>query len=495
MYQVRSAGHPMIDHATISIHSLTPKPVLEVVKKNGRLRAYIDRKKGAYVLKRLFDIGFSLLFIILVLSWLMPLLMILIRIGSKGPSLFRQKRVGLGGRSFICYKFRTMVVNDEADLKPADEADQRITRIGAFLRKSNIDEFPQFLNVLMGSMSIVGPRPHMYADCYYFSLFQQQYKFRNMVKPGLTGLAQVKGFHGPALTLQEIKCRYEWDQYYIRHFSLWLDIKIIAKTIAQRIWVLFQYIVWKSWRCFQYIISCFEQEKLLLRARKYRVKEDKGGIGYILRSVKNGDTVFDIGSHKGGYLHFLMKGAGAEGQVYAFEPQSLLYRYLFRLKKMLHWKNVVVEPFAVSDAEGNAMLYVPWNHGKPTSPGASLLTLEQEAAIQKKEKVKTITLDRYCHQQRCKPDFLKIDVEGNELAVLRGAVQTLKTYKPKLLLECEERFVGKAQVTATFRFLEELGYRGYFIYDNTLMPISGFSTERFQQKHNGFYCNNFVFEC
>ncbi len=205
-------------------------------------RRYIDSKKAYFASKRLLDILVSLTFIILVLSWLIPLTALLIRLDSKGPIFFRQKRVGRGGRSFYCYKFRTMVMNNDADKKQATEDDQRITKIGKYLRKSNLDEFPQFLNVLVGNMSIVGPRPHMHADCSSFSAIIPGYKFRNLVKPGITGMAQVKGYHGRVITTECIFRRYQWDAFYIRNANLFLDLRIILRTAAQRIKFIF---VWK----------------------------------------------------------------------------------------------------------------------------------------------------------------------------------------------------------------------------------------------------------
>ncbi len=132
------------------------------------LREFIQQRKNYLTYKRFFDVVFSLLAIVFILSWFLPLVAILIKLSSRGPVFFVQKRVGFLGRSFNCIKFRTMVMNDEANSKQAMENDPRITRIGRFLRKSNIDEFPQFFNVLIGDMSIVGPRPHMYQDCNEF---------------------------------------------------------------------------------------------------------------------------------------------------------------------------------------------------------------------------------------------------------------------------------------------------------------------------------------
>jgi putative colanic acid biosysnthesis UDP-glucose lipid carrier transferase len=198
-----------------------------------RARSYIDDKKGYFIFKRIFDIIISLLIIATILSWLLPLLALLIKLDSRGPVFFLQKRVGKGGRSFLCYKFRSMILNVEADKKQAVENDHRITRLGKFLRKSNLDELPQFFNVLKGEMSIVGPRPHMYADCNRFSAQVPAYKLRNLIRPGITGLAQTKGFSGPAIHFEEIFRRYQWDAYYVRAANFWLDLKIIRKTICQ----------------------------------------------------------------------------------------------------------------------------------------------------------------------------------------------------------------------------------------------------------------------
>lgn len=213
---------------------------LRVIRRERRPRELIDQKRNFLFAKRLIDVTFSLLFIGAVLSWLLPLLCLLIKLTSRGPAFFVQHRVGFGGRSFRCYKLRTMVVNNDADLLQATEHDERVTKLGRFLRRSNMDEFPQFFNILMGDMSLVGPRPHMYADCRHFSSMLPGYKVRNLVKPGLTGLAQVKGFHGPATTYNCIAMRYEWDKYYISHLSAGMDCTIIIKTIWQRFNAVFQ---------------------------------------------------------------------------------------------------------------------------------------------------------------------------------------------------------------------------------------------------------------
>lgn len=224
----------MPDNASISaVNILTPN--LRVVPKITRLRDQVDGKRSYFLAKRLFDIVFSLSFILLVLSWLLPVLWLLIRITSGGPVFFVQKRVGRGGKTFRCYKLRTMVANAEADIVPALENDIRITALGAFLRRSNIDEFPQFLNILKGDMSLVGPRPHMHTDCRKFSALVPNYKSRNLVRPGLTGLAQIKGYHGPATTADSVRMRYLWDNHYISNMGFAMDIRICIYTILQKI--------------------------------------------------------------------------------------------------------------------------------------------------------------------------------------------------------------------------------------------------------------------
>ncbi len=235
----------MIDNAAISTPNL-PLPKLSVVGRPVRLRDQIDGKRRYFIVKRAFDLMFSMAFILGVLSWLVPVIAACIRLGSRGPVFFLQKRIGRGGKAFTCYKFRTMVVNQDSDTRQATEYDSRITRFGWFLRKSNIDEFPQFLNVLLGTMSIVGPRPHMFADCHHFAALLPGYKFRNLVKPGLTGLAQVKGFHGPTPTRRSILMRYHWDSYYIHNIGWMLDAKIILGTIAQRCFALAKFALEKS---------------------------------------------------------------------------------------------------------------------------------------------------------------------------------------------------------------------------------------------------------
>lgn len=181
--------------------------------------------------KRGMDLFLSIFTLILIMSWLFPLLAIMIMLDSKGPVLFKQLRHGLDNKPFYCYKFRTMVANKDADVKQATQNDQRITKIGRFLRASSIDELPQIFNVLKGEMAIVGPRPHTVPMNLEFSKSIDNFMLRHSVKPGITGLAQAKGFRGEIKDFYDIYSRYKLDVFYVRKWCLVLDLKIILDTL------------------------------------------------------------------------------------------------------------------------------------------------------------------------------------------------------------------------------------------------------------------------
>ncbi len=181
--------------------------------------------------KRIFDIVFALFIIIFVLSWLIPLLFVIIKLESKGPLFFKQERDGLNGHIFYCYKFRSMQINTQADTVQVQKEDQRITKIGRFIRKTSIDELPQFLNVLIGDMSVVGPRPHMIVHTKKYSKEIDKYMVRHFVKPGVTGLAQARGYRGEIKNKKDMENRIRLDIYYIENWSFFLDLKIIFQTI------------------------------------------------------------------------------------------------------------------------------------------------------------------------------------------------------------------------------------------------------------------------
>lgn len=186
-------------------------------------------------IKRTFDIIVSLLFSICIFPILFIVLGSIIKLTSKGPIFFKQKRTGENGKDFTCLKFRTMTVNEDADKKQATKGDARITKIGAFMRRTNLDEMPQFLNVLIGDMSIVGPRPHMLKHTEEYSHLIDKYMVRHFAKPGITGWAQVTGFRGETKDLSEMEGRIKQDVWYIENWTFWLDLKIIIKTVTNMI--------------------------------------------------------------------------------------------------------------------------------------------------------------------------------------------------------------------------------------------------------------------
>lgn len=185
--------------------------------------------------KRLFDIVASLLVVVLVLSWLVPLVSFLIYVTSPGPIFFRQRRTGRYGRRFHCLKFRTMVHDPGSEFQQAIHGDLRVTPLGRVLRKTNLDEMPQFINVLRGEMSIVGPRPH--AVLHDAQLWNQlsNYSARYAIRPGITGLAQVRGQRGLTSELGQMACRLRYDRFYIKNQSLGLDLKICFWTFLKMI--------------------------------------------------------------------------------------------------------------------------------------------------------------------------------------------------------------------------------------------------------------------
>lgn len=183
------------------------------------------------MLKRLFDIAVSLVFICTLFPLFYIIIGMAIRLTSKGPVLFRQQRHGREGRVFTCLKFRTMEPNGEADTRQATADDRRITKVGSFLRRTSLDELPQFINVLKGEMSLIGPRPHMLYHTQLYSALIPGYLRRLSVKPGITGLAQVAGYRGETPDVKDMAGRVRLDLWYIEHQSFRLDLYIFFRTL------------------------------------------------------------------------------------------------------------------------------------------------------------------------------------------------------------------------------------------------------------------------
>ncbi|WP_240676045.1 undecaprenyl-phosphate glucose phosphotransferase [Botryobacter ruber] len=187
--------------------------------------------KANEIVKRGFDIAFSFIVVVFLLSWFIPLMAIIIKLDSKGPVFFKQLRSGKNNRPFYCLKFRSMTVNADSDSKQACKGDARITRVGAFMRKTSIDELPQFFNVLLGDMSVVGPRPHMIKHTEDYSLLINKFMVRHFLTPGITGWAQVSGYRGETKDTRQMEKRVEADLWYLENWNLLLDLKIIFLTV------------------------------------------------------------------------------------------------------------------------------------------------------------------------------------------------------------------------------------------------------------------------
>ena len=183
------------------------------------------------LIKRIFDLFFSMFVILFILSWLIPVLAIIIKIDSKGPIFFKQQRTGRDNKPFMCYKLRTMYVNNDSDTLQATKHDKRITGIGSFLRNSSLDELPQFFNVLIGEMSVVGPRPHMLKHTQDFAEELETFMVRHHIKPGITGLAQTKGYRGETDDYEKKKNRVKMDLFYIKNWTFVFDLAIIVNTV------------------------------------------------------------------------------------------------------------------------------------------------------------------------------------------------------------------------------------------------------------------------
>ncbi|MBX7226797.1 MAG: undecaprenyl-phosphate glucose phosphotransferase [Chitinophagales bacterium] len=199
-------------------------PVLTI--RSEPLEFFINR-----FLKRLFDFCFSFLVFALILWWLIPIISLLVKFTSKGPVFFIQERSGLKNQVFKVYKFRTMYMNDDAHTRQAEKGDPRITPIGSILRKTNLDEIPQFINVFLGHMSVIGPRPHMIRHTEEYSQLIDKFMVRHFVKPGITGWAQVNGYRGEIKDHQDLENRVMADVWYIENWSLLLDLRIILMTV------------------------------------------------------------------------------------------------------------------------------------------------------------------------------------------------------------------------------------------------------------------------
>ncbi|NDW08160.1 undecaprenyl-phosphate glucose phosphotransferase [Dysgonomonas sp. 520] len=205
------------------LNFLRSTPIIEI--RTEPLQSFSNR-----LLKRAFDIVFSLIVLVTVFPLVYLICGLLIKLESPGPILFKQQRTGLHGKIFTCYKFRSMKLNKEANLLTTVKTDPRITRIGNFMRKTSIDELPQFINVLVGDMSVVGPRPHMIKQTEIYNKLIDTFMIRHLIKPGVTGWAQISGYRGEIKTVEQMEGRFKHDVWYLENWSFILDLKIIFVT-------------------------------------------------------------------------------------------------------------------------------------------------------------------------------------------------------------------------------------------------------------------------
>src|SRR5579875_3680165 len=233
-----STAQKSVEHSLLKVDDLD---MLDVAYETHHFHLFVHyeflplEKKYNLFFKRIFDFVFSSVLILCVFSWLLPVIALLIKIDSKGPVFFLQKRNKKNNDLFTCIKFRTMIVNEQADNLAAVEDDYRITRAGKFLRKNHLDEMPQLLNVCCGDMSLIGPRPYMIVDNQRYEDLIEHYSFRHRIKPGITGPAQLLGYTGNVSDIQKMANRVEMDFFYVKNWSLKLDIQILLHTFFKAI--------------------------------------------------------------------------------------------------------------------------------------------------------------------------------------------------------------------------------------------------------------------
>lgn len=238
--------------------------------------------------------------------------------------------------------------------------------------------------------------------------------------------------------------------------------------------------------------------KYSYRGYRMRYKVDPNELNYIIQNIKEGDVVLDIGAHKGGYLYWMEKRVKKKGKVYAFEPQVKLFNYLKGIVKLKKYGNVIIENLGLSSKEGEANFFIPKNE-KGISPSARIGFLD-DGTTYDEATIKITTLDKYFFDREIHPSLLKIDVEGHEKQVLLGGINLLKSAKPKIVMECENRHLKEGNVFDVFSVLTGLGYSGFFFLKNDLKPLKDFDVEKHQKTKDGNildwnnYVNNFVFE-
>lgn len=239
-------------------------------------------------------------------------------------------------------------------------------------------------------------------------------------------------------------------------------------------------------------VRVIEYFKMVLRAKRCLMNDHHGVISYLKTSVKPGQTIIDIGSNQQEYLHFLLNTLKNSGKLVIFETTESKVDYFLRLLQLFKWRHVVVETLPLSDISVTKINYIT-KYRNPTPGNQFTMDLEYRSTFGFTTLARLETLDDYCKAHSLQPAFIKIDAM-NALDILYGTIETLTTYKPKVLIRCEEKEVGKQQVIDTFNFLTGLSYRGYFVLDTIRLPLINFDFNVYQNLRNDFYCNYFMFE-
>ena len=239
------------------------------------------------------------------------------------------------------------------------------------------------------------------------------------------------------------------------------------------------------------IAKLFKFFELSFRALK-RKRESYGIVNYLERSIKQEDVVINIGPVENDYLYIMRRKLGKAGKIIVFESRPELFQQLVRLKKILSWSNIKVESLALSDFPSSKTAYK--SSHKFFAHGGIVINIADKRERTSVYKIPVETLDNYCRKNSIHPSFLKIDASGNELRLLKGAGNILRTNRPKILLKCEERLAGAQNIFETFAYLLAIGYKGYFVLDTIKIPVENFEFNLYQNACNNFYCNNFMFE-
>lgn len=236
------------------------------------------------------------------------------------------------------------------------------------------------------------------------------------------------------------------------------------------------------------IIKILEFFKLPPQPRSAKTKPDKSSTAYLLHLIEKGQTIFKIGPHDAAALYFLSQKVGDAGKVVAFEQQTTVRTYLTEIKQLLSWNNVIIEHTPLT-RKGDQQPVTLTKKGR-NAKGAAVISFDIKYKKAEEEKE---SLDKYCPAKNSYPDVLRIDAEGEEFDVLTGAIETLKSHKPKIVVTCEERKAGRDKISSLFRFLIALNYKGYFLLDAMLLPLENFDLDVYQNQQTDFYCNTFVF--